>query len=187
MPNKLRIAVTGHRLTTLNDLDQQIWVRRRLRSILQQALDFYGNRVILASGMALGVDTWWAEEAVLLGIPIEAYLPFAGQADGWSDEHRRVYHDLLQNATAVSIVSENGYTGPRDNWKYYRRNEVMCNASNMLVAVWNGDSKGGTAGCVRYWRKHHSKHLWVHPISREVFWTRKCDGWPDRPRSRANG
>lgn len=106
----------------------------------------YATEVI--SGMALGVDQWFAEICIGLGIPFTAAVPCDGHESRWPAESQAHYRALLQKAHYVRVVSP----GPYAPWKMQRRNEWMVDNSEMLVAVWDG-SAGGTANCVRYARQ----------------------------------
>jgi len=75
----MKLMVTGHRPKDLGGYSNnptQEWIRQELRRILLKAQVRYGTDLEIISGMALGVDTWWAEEALALGVPLLAYVPF---------------------------------------------------------------------------------------------------------------
>lgn len=100
------------------------------------------------SGMALGVDQWFAETCIVLGIPFTAAVPCDDQERLWPEESQRHYRELLAKAHHVRVVSP----GPYAAWKMQARNEYMVNECDVLLAVWDGSS-GGTANCVRYAEK----------------------------------
>lgn len=100
------------------------------------------------SGMALGVDQWFAETCIVLGIPFTAAVPCDDQERLWPEESQRHYRELLAKAHHVRVVSP----GPYAPWKMQARNEFMVNECDVLLAVWDGSS-GGTANCVKYAEK----------------------------------
>lgn len=145
----MRIAVTGHRPDKLGrEYDYQgpysSFIRQEIKKILQDR-----NPTQAISGMALGVDTIFAQEALNLQIPLLAAIPFNGQECKWPTASQKLYHEILQNAlTTLHVVCDGGYNSA----KMQIRNEYMVNNCDVLVAVWNG-MQGGTLNCVRYAEK----------------------------------
>lgn len=81
----------------------------------------------------------------MLGIPITAAVPFAGQESQWPAASQKLYRDLLAKAARVEVVSSGGYAAS----KMQRRNEWMVDHCDRLLAVWDG-TPGGTANCIGY-------------------------------------
>lgn len=98
------------------------------------------------SGMCIGVDLLAAESCYCLNIPFIAAVPFVGQEDKWRMEDKLRYNFFLSKAAEVKIISDSGY----DAWKYQVRNKWMVNNSDRLLAVYNGDMKGGTFNTIKY-------------------------------------
>lgn len=141
------IAGTGHRPDKLRigALDgYHPAVHARLVDLARAALLREAPERVI-SGMALGWDTALAEAALELGIPFDAYVPFAGQESRWPEPSRRHYHDLLARAHRVEIVCPGGYSPE----KMQRRNERMVDDADFLLALWDG-SAGGTRNCIAY-------------------------------------
>jgi uncharacterized phage-like protein YoqJ len=101
-------------------------------------------------GMALGSDTW-AAEAVLevkealsawKELRLHAILPFPGQAERWSAKNRRRYHGILSRCNTVETVSSEYLPDCME-----RRNRIMVDRSQRLVAVFDGKS-GGTKNTI---------------------------------------
>lgn len=95
--------------------------------------------------MALGWDQALARAAINLGIPFDAYVPFAGQEWRWPAAAQYQYRQLLMFADRVIVCDQ----GPYAVYKMQRRNERMVDACDLVLALWNG-AEGGTANCVRY-------------------------------------
>lgn len=140
------IAITGHRPSKLGG-DYSLTsestgkIRRHLMSIIVCRKPDY-----MISGMALGIDTLWAQLAVINSIPLIAAIPFKNQDKKWSQTSREVYNQLLSNAYEVVNVSG------KDHYhaEYMQlRNEWMVDHCTRLIAVFDG-SPGGTANCLKY-------------------------------------
>jgi uncharacterized phage-like protein YoqJ len=145
----MRIAVTGHRPSKLNnEYDLQgpycTYIRQEIVKLL---ISRQPTQAI--SGMALGVDTIFALEALKLGIPLLASLPFKGQECKWPISSQQKYQQILRNPLVTThIVCEGGYNSA----KMQIRNEYMVDNCDVLISVWNG-TEGGTMNCVRYAEK----------------------------------
>ncbi|HEU0298858.1 MAG TPA: SLOG family protein [Longimicrobium sp.] len=147
-PHKLRIgALNGYHPAVLS----------RLTDLARAALQRRSPTLIL-SGMALGWDTALVQASLDLGIPFDAYLPFAGQELRWPTPAQRRYHELLAKARRVIVVSEGGY----EVEKMHFRNTRMVDDSDFLLALWDGFPKGGTFRCVEYANQVNRAHdnLW---------------------------
>ncbi|MCI9458531.1 MAG: DUF1273 domain-containing protein [Oscillospiraceae bacterium] len=105
------------------------------------------------SGMAEGADTWAALAVLALkkenpALKLHCVLPCEGQADGWSASARELYHSILEQADEVVYVSREYQDGCM-----LKRNRYLVDHAACLLAVYNGERRGGTAMTVRYARK----------------------------------
>lgn len=144
----IRAMITGHRPGKLGgygpsqvQLDIRAWMRAELTILLVS----HGIDLRAISGMALGVDTWWAEEALALGVPLHAYIPFVGQENTWPRASQEHYQSLIERAEVAVVCSEGGYAAR----KMQVRNERMVDDAQVHLAAWDG-TPGGTANCVGY-------------------------------------
>ena len=108
--------------------------------------DFY-------TGMAEGTDTWAALIVLELrktnpALKLHCVVPFKGQADRWTSSARRHYKRILRRADTVTYISEDYHDGCM-----MERNRYMVDHAAYLLAVYNGEWRGGTAATVRYARK----------------------------------
>jgi uncharacterized phage-like protein YoqJ len=142
------LAGTGHRPDKLGGYGRE----------LQAALTGFATVVLthrrpsgVISGMALGWDQALAIAAIRAGIPFVAAIPFEGQEKRWPSDARAVYSALLAAASAVHIVCERWEVeGEGIPWAMQERNKWMVDNSGGVLALWNGDRKGGTFNCVQY-------------------------------------
>jgi len=137
------VCGTGHRP---EDSEDEQAVRIKVRTKLR-----YTNKTIdtFITGMAAGFDLWAGDEALGLGIPIIAAVPWRGHAPRTSDE--ALYQKLLDNAKEVVYVTDvDDYPGP---WVYHKRNEWMVDHADLVLAYWSGKEKGGTFACYQYAKK----------------------------------
>lgn len=152
----MNLTVTGHRPEKIGGYSQGSPLRKKVRQAIRTKLEEirpdYG-----ITGMALGVDTDFAELCLELGIPFIAAVPFKGQEKMWPKPSQDHYHELLKKSHHVEIV----VPGPFAAWKLQKRNEWMCHQSHEVLAVWDGSS-GGTANCVKFAEKLGRK---VHRIN----------------------
>lgn len=141
-------GVTGHRPDKLGG-----YYANPIADFVQDSLRSTFRRIKpthIITGMALGVDQWAARIAVELGIPFIAAVPYIGQELIWnSPDQRREYHELLEQASVVHVVSRGGYA----KRKLHIRNRWIVDASDVLVAVLDttADNRGsGTLACMQY-------------------------------------
>ena len=103
------------------------------------------------TGCAQGADIICGE--LVLKLKEEKYpdirlicaVPYRGQADRWSSEWRERYEALLQAADEVVEVCPHYTTSC-----FHQRNRYMVDHSTDVIAVYNGEEKGGTAYTINY-------------------------------------
>ena len=143
----LKYMITGHRPQGLggfrdNPIQERCkeWIDEKIREIVKA-----DPNPQFISGMAIGVDTWWAEAALRKGLDVLAYVPFEGQEGRWPPRVQKRYHQILELAE-VRYVCDPGYAG----WKMFRRNEAMIEDADRCFAIWNGKRQGGTYQCIEH-------------------------------------
>lgn len=120
------------------------------------------------SGGADGVDCWAAEIVLALreknpALKLHCILPHEGQADKWSASAQERYRSILRQANSVKYVSREYYDGCM-----LARNRRLVEAADLLLAVYNGERRGGTAATVRYAQKMGRRIIILDPISLEA-------------------
>lgn len=134
----MKISITGHRPEKLANFE---WVDSTLAETFQEL-----QPEIIFTGMAAGVDLLAADIANRLNIEYIAARPWAGHKPRQEDED--LYRKIISYAKEVINVDKSEtYPGV---WVYHNRNKLMVDRSDLLVAVWDGSSTGGTASCVKY-------------------------------------
>ena len=141
-PPTFRLMVTGHRPHKLRGRERA--VEQVLRAKLVSAKEQH-PRLHAISGMAMGVDILFAETALALDIPVEAFIPFEGQEARWPWTWQKRWNTICDRAVLVEVVSHGEFRA----WKLQKRNEVMCLAADACLAIHNG-TPGGTANCLKY-------------------------------------
>ena len=91
---------------------------------------------------------------------LHCILPHEGQADKWSDSAQERYRSILGQADTVEYVRREYYDGCMLD-----RNRRLVDAADLLLAVYNGERRGGTAATVRYARKLRRKIMILDPLS----------------------
>ena len=116
------------------------------------------------SGMAEGADTWAALDVLTLkkenpALKLHCVLPCEGQADGWSALARELYFSILDQADEVAYVR-------REYSKncMLERNRYLVDHATCLLAVYNGEWRGGTAMTVRYAQKLGREIIIIEPL-----------------------
>lgn len=160
----MKIAITGHRPNKLgNDYDLTGPLIGKIKSKLQSIIDdhvsiHYGD-VTLISGMALGIDTLWAELAIENNLPLIAAIPCKGQESRWTKASIERYNRILNNPlTTVVMVSEEPY----NNSCMQDRNIYMVDECDLLIGIWDGTT-GGTGNCVEYAKSISRNLIIINP------------------------
>ena len=170
------VAATGHRP---NDREPwrgvggwaDTWLHQGVWRWLEKRLVELRPRKITAGG-AVGVDTWTAQLALQLGIPLTLAIPFEGQELEWPEKSQRLYWEIRERANEVvnvSMLDARRFPGGRMPVEPMRkamdaRNRWMVDRCTLLLEVWDG-SPGGTGNCVRYAEKLGRRFLRLDPAT----------------------
>ncbi len=161
-------AITGHRPKKFpwgyHEVDARCAALRQTLAEQIAKLTEAGYTDFL-SGMAEGTDTWAALAVLALrneypALKLHCVLPCKGQTNGWSASARELYYSILDRADDVTYVS-------REYSKncMLRRNRYLVDHAACLLAVYNGEQRGGTAMTVRYARKLEREVVIIDPTS----------------------
>lgn len=156
----MKVAITGHRANKLKNMNQQF-----VKAQLAHAFNDLSADIVI-QGMCDGVDLIAAKVAYDNHIPYWAARPWAGHdaPAGWRDWYlnAKIYAEKV-----INVSPSEKYPGP---WAYHNRNHWMVDNCDVVVAVWNGDSSGGTYQTVKY-AKSKGKRIWlIDPVKMEAGW-----------------
>lgn len=162
-----KLMITGHRPHKLpggydlQSKENQL-LKEKIKRIVLKTKSKYPDLIII-SGMALGVDMMFAEIAIELEIPLHAYIPCPEQSSRWNEKDKKRHEYLLSKADKINISGK--IYSPSIMQK---RNMDMINNSNGAIAVWNGDTSGGTYNALKEIRKSNLPHVIINPITLSV-------------------
>ena len=157
IPNLVSISLTGHRPDKLAgyDISQPYYIRlrNRLIAIIERSLETF-NVVECHSGMALGADTVWAQAIVHCKekygsdrVQFVAEIPDYNQPSRWLQESKDEWSRLMSYADIVNTYQLNN--GRSYAYVLNQRNIGMIKACDILIAIYDGVSTGGTANGVK--------------------------------------
>jgi len=137
-----KVAFTGHR--NIDSFAVEYLLEKQLSEISK-----WHYPVLGITGGAVGVDMLAAEACADCGVPYVVILPFPFRifTAKWSSSARARLRRIISGAVRTFVVQSTFSMGG-----YQRRNEIMVNHCDLLVAVWRG-TPGGTANTVRYARQ----------------------------------
>jgi len=140
MDYKHTCCVTGHRNIPAEMGD---FTKGELTKAVQAAIAGGYNHFI--SGFAAGIDLMFAEIVVSLrnrhAITLEAAIPYPGRMN----TPDKMFQRLIGECDFVKVHSA-GYS----KGCFMVRNRYMVDSSSLVIAVYDGREKGGTAATVRY-------------------------------------
>lgn len=155
--------VTGHRPQFFSP-EEKDFALRSLLSIANKCKNELGM-VEAISGMAIGVDTWWAEAAIRLDLELAAYIPFPQQPDRWYAKDKQKWQELRDKASREVILGESFSMR-----LLHMRNHSMIKDSDLAVAVWKPSKQdGGTYAAVKKLRAEKRPLIIVDMDNLKIF------------------
>ncbi len=168
--DNMKVAFTGYRPGkmpfTESDKDENyIRFREREMQVIKRLVERGCTHFI--SGMAMGFDTWVAEDVLLLkrankALTLECAIPFPDQAKSWDKTYRKRRDAILAKADMVTSISQSYNRGC-----FHARNRYMVGQADVVVCAYNGQ-KGGTAYTVEYALKHDKIVIQIDPVTTKV-------------------
>lgn len=162
-PPAFAIGVTGHRLNKLPEGGRPA-VLAEIGRLLDLMLT-RGLPLALVSGLAEGADRMAAEAALARGIALRAILPFAPaeyERDFEEPGSKARFRALLAKATVTALPGDRADAEAA----YEAAGIAMLEASDILIAVWDGGpsaGRGGTTEMVAAAVARGLPVLWVDP------------------------
>lgn len=180
--NAIHVCLTGHRPNKLwgYDLDVPEYDRLqdRLENIIESLVDEY-DEVVCHSGLALGADTVWSiailnkREEYPNKVKFHAEIPFMGQSSRWFGDSIALWEYQVEVADERTVYLNKNHCLAREDWSLVPkeeiikamndRNEGMVNASDIVIAIYDGGTSGGTCNAVNYANKVGKYVIAHHP------------------------
>ena len=120
------------------------------------------------SGMAEGTDTWAAQIVLALrednpALRLHCILPCFDQSAKWLASSRERYRSILEQADSIIFVN-------RENKRrcMLERDRFLVSYASIVLAIYNGERRGGTAATVRYARKLGRELIVIDPATLAV-------------------
>jgi uncharacterized phage-like protein YoqJ len=145
----MKIAVTGHRHQRLLGKEDLV------QASMSDFLDMFRLRPTLISGLALGVDTIWAQVGLARNYDVIAAVPFLDQPSKWSTANQIIYREIIDRCKEVKVVCEGSYSPE----KYIIRDRWMVDQCDLLVGYWDGTEGGGTYETIKYAEQVGKQHV----------------------------
>ena len=154
---------TGHR-----DL-QSDFSKKKLKEAVKEVIDM-GADTFLCGG-AKGADIICGElilaekQTTNPQLTLICAIPFREHAERWSFDWKLRYHELLKGADKIVQVCDTYQRGC-----FHIRNRYLVDNCDLLIAIYNGEDKGGTAYTVNYAKQQGKEIVILNPntLKREV-------------------
>ena len=141
-----------------------------LKAVLMEQIKLLNDAGVtqFLSGMAEAADTWSALSVLALreknpALKLHCILPCREQADKWSVSSRDLYRSILERADSIVYVSREYHKNCM-----LERNRFLVEHASTLLAVYNGERRGGTAATMRYAQKIGREIIVIDPITRLI-------------------
>lgn len=163
----MKVMITGHRPNKLNnDYDLTSELSKKIKfKILLELNNLVKEREEKVDegigGMALGIDTLFAELCIEFNIPFSAYVPCRNQDKMWPQKSKDRYKSILEQANKIVLVNDCEY----NQFVMQSRNKAMVDAigeNGVVIAVWDG-TPGGTKNCVDYAKSKNKTIIQINP------------------------
>jgi hypothetical protein len=151
----MNVGFTGHQ--RLNDPQ---WVKQEIvRTIHLQ------NRPITGvTSLAAGADQIFAQAVLDSGGSLQIIVPCAEYEKTFDADELLEYRRLLSRCTTSEVLPLISC----DEQAYYLAGKKVVDASDLIIAVWNGKPAaglGGTADVVDYAKRQGKKYFHINPIT----------------------
>ena len=129
-----------------------------LKNNLKACLNELEPHAVICGG-AIGFDTWLAECALDLNLPLHLYIPFRDQGAKWPKSSQVKYKQIMSRATNVYFVHEEYCKSC-----FFDRDKAMVDNADMVFSLLNPKAQsGGTFYTVKYAESKNKpiKNFWV--------------------------
>ena len=105
------------------------------------------------------IPFYWGQE----NIALHCILPCKEQAEKWSASSQNLYYSILDRADSIVYVSRAYHKNCM-----LERNRFLVDHAAALLAVYNGERRGGTAATMRYAQKMGREIITIDPATRLI-------------------
>jgi uncharacterized phage-like protein YoqJ len=163
---ELKILITGDKPKNLLDVNSQsgaaaysktmtdLFEAVSERALAQIVKDNPGRKIVLLSGLELGIEQAAARRALEMGVEARAFIPYKEHGKNWSDEFQKRYRDLLgeiaEKGGSVVSVSDKEYSPQRAQLRDYR----MIDEAQTVVSLHNPNAIPAHQKTLDYAAKH---------------------------------
>ena len=165
-------AFTGHRPSKFpwkyNETDSRCVA---LKTILDREIEqlIHAGVTDFFSGMAEGVDQWAAATVLAQrvknpALSLHGILPWNGQEKGWGQSAQKRYQGILRQADTVTYVAQEYQ---EDCLR--KRNHYLVDVTSILLAVYGGEWRGGTAATIQYAKRMGREIRIIDPSTLDVY------------------
>lgn len=135
----IRVGIVGHRFLKQKEASFAAVQCREILKEMQEEHDV----IVACSAIAEGADSIFAEAALALNIPLDIVLPFDEYEFDFVEE--KALDTFRSLKAAASSITQLPF-GPRSNDAYEEGMHWILNGTDIIVAVWNGETNGGRGG-----------------------------------------
>ncbi len=162
---ELKILITGDKPKNLlveNSLSSALPYSKQMsdaletvsaRAIGQIIKDNPGKKIILLTGLELGIEQAAASRALEMNVAVKAFVPFKNHGENWSPENRRQHaeliHQIKERGGAIE-TSDKEYNPQRTQLRDYR----MVDEANQIITLHQPDAKPAHQKTLDYAEKH---------------------------------
>ncbi len=123
------------------------------RAIGQIIKDNPDKKIILLTGLELGIEQAAARRANEMGVAVKAFTPFKNHGENWSPENRRQYAELVRKIKeqgGTIETSDKEYNPQRTQLRDYR----MVDEANQIITLHQPGAKPAHQKTLDYAEKH---------------------------------
>lgn len=170
-------CVTGHRspgfpfARNVSDVEYAFYIDRLYNEIQNLICEGYRDFI---TGMAEGADLDFARAVLYykdieMDITLEAALPYPVTYPKNQSEYIEERNDILSVCDKKTVVSDHYFRGCMQ-----KRNCYMVDKADIVLAIWNGKSAGGTWNTIKYARSKgkNIRYIMINDLSSDMI---KCD------------
>lgn len=166
----MKAAFTGHRPESLPysedsqefiPLLQAIWTE--IDHLIEMGVDTFYCGAARGSDIICGEDIVFRKTLCSKPFTLICSIPFKEQPRGWELEWKMRYWDLLKNSDRIVQTSDRYQRGC-----YHIRNRYLVDHSDILLAIYDGYSSGGTAYTINYAKKTGKPIIIIDPHSLSI-------------------